>query len=70
LSFKTISLATVTPSFVDNGAPKSFLMTTLRHFGPNVTITALANVFTPDKIDFNAASSNFNIFGIVISFMR
>ena len=41
------SFATVTPSLVTTGAPKLLLMTTLRPFGPNVTLTALASVLTP-----------------------
>jgi hypothetical protein len=34
LSWSSISLATVTPSFVMRGAPKDFSMTTLRPLGP------------------------------------
>ena len=45
LSLSSISLATETPSFVTVGAPK--VQTTLRPFGPNVTLTAFARMFTP-----------------------
>ena len=38
LSASSISLATVTPSLVMRGAPKLFSMTTLRPFGPSVTL--------------------------------
>ena len=44
-SSSSISLATVTPSFVMRGAPKDFSMTTLRPFGPGVTFTALLRIF-------------------------
>ncbi len=39
LSSSSISLATVTPSLVMRGAPKLLSMTTLRPFGPSVTLT-------------------------------
>src|SRR5690625_797382 len=44
----SISFATVTPSLVMVGAPKDFWITTLRPFGPNVVLTALASLSTPD----------------------
>ncbi len=47
LSSSSISFATETPSFVTVGAPKDFSRTTLRPFGPSVTLTALASVLTP-----------------------
>ncbi len=47
LSSSSISLATVTPSLVISGAPKDFSSTTLRPFGPRVTLTASARVLTP-----------------------
>ena len=47
LSKSSISLATVTPSFVTTGEPQLFSMTTLRPLGPRVTFTALARVLTP-----------------------
>ncbi len=46
-SSHSISLATVTPSLVIVGEPKLFSMMTLRPFGPSVTRTAFASVFTP-----------------------
>jgi len=47
LSFSSISLATETPSLVTVGAPKLRSSTTLRPFGPRVTLTALARMLTP-----------------------
>ena len=58
LSFRTISLATVTPSFVERGEPKLFLMTTLRPLGPRVTFTVRASFLTPSRIDLKASCSN------------
>src|SRR5580765_2907071 len=46
-SFRSISLATVTPSFVIVGEPNFLSRTTLRPLGPRVTFTASANWFTP-----------------------
>ena len=40
LSSSSISLATVTPSLVIRGAPYDLSRTTLRPFGPSVTLTA------------------------------
>jgi hypothetical protein len=45
-SSNSISLATVTPSFVTAGAPNFFSITTLRPLGPSVTFTASARVST------------------------
>ena len=47
LSFSSISLATETPSLVTVGAPKERSSTTLRPFGPRVTLTASARMLTP-----------------------
>src|SRR5205814_724788 len=47
LSASSISLATVTPSLVMRGAPKLLSSTTLRPFGPSVTLTASARISTP-----------------------
>ena len=47
LSASSISLATVTPSLVMRGAPKLLSSTTLRPFGPSVTLTASARMSTP-----------------------
>src|SRR5437016_2592246 len=46
-SFRSISLATVTPSLVMVGEPNFLSRTTLRPLGPRVTFTASANWFTP-----------------------
>ncbi len=59
LSFREISLATVTPSLVICGAPKERSITTLRPLGPKVTLTASARVFTPAIIFVRAESPNF-----------
>ena len=61
LSLSSISLATVTPSFVILGAPKDLSITTLRPFGPRVTLTTSANLLTPASI-FALASLPKNIF--------
>ncbi len=50
----SISLATVTPSFVTSGAPYERSSTTLRPFGPSVTATASASVRTPRRISSRA----------------
>src|ERR1019366_2092900 len=57
LSDSSISLATVTPSLVDRGAPNDFSMTTLRPLGPSVTRTALARILTPRNIRSRASVS-------------
>ena len=46
-SSSSISLAIVTPSFVIVGEPHFFSRTTLRPFGPRVTLTVLASLSTP-----------------------
>src|SRR5262249_7007699 len=48
-SFRSISLATVTPSLVMVGDPNFLSRTTLRPFGPRVTFTASASWFTPRR---------------------
>src|SRR4051794_22740592 len=58
LSSSSISFATVTPSFVIRGAPNDFSMTTLRPFGPRVTLTAFASVSTPRSIFSRASDEN------------
>jgi hypothetical protein len=55
-SASSISFATDTPSLVIVGAPKLFSSTTLRPFGPRVTLTALARVFTPLSMRARASS--------------
>ena len=54
----SISLATDTPSLVTVGAPKDLSSTTFLPFGPSVTLTAFANVFTPSSICDLALSPN------------
>ena len=55
LSESSISLATVTPSLVMRGAPNDLSSTTLRPFGPSVTLTALARISTPRSIRSRAS---------------
>src|SRR3954451_18471564 len=59
LSLSSISLATVTPSFVMRGAPKLLSMTTLRPLGPSVTFTASARMSTPRMMRSRASRLNF-----------
>src|SRR5467141_2022973 len=54
----SISLATVTPSFVMVGEPNDFSITTLRPLGPRVTFTASASVLTPLRMASRARTSN------------
>ena len=56
-SASSISLATVTPSLVERGAPKDFSMTTLRPLGPSVTLTALARMLTPRSMRSRASEA-------------
>src|SRR5688500_17023327 len=58
LSFSSISFATDTPSLVTVGAPNERSRTTLRPFGPRVTLTASARTFTPATIFARADSWN------------
>src|SRR5690348_2840225 len=58
LSASSISLATVTPSFVIRGAPNDLSSTTLRPFGPRVTFTALARMSTPRSMRSRASTPN------------
>src|SRR5271166_6592347 len=55
LSSSSISLATVTPSLVMRGAPYDLSRTTLRPFGPSVTLTALLRISTPRSIRSRAS---------------
>jgi hypothetical protein len=57
-SSSSISLATVTPSFVTCGAPNDFPIITFLPLGPNVTLTALASASTPRLIPSLASISN------------
>src|SRR6476469_1644458 len=58
LSSSSISLATVTPSLVMRGAPNDLSSTTLRPFGPSVTLTALARMSTPRSMRSRASTPN------------
>src|SRR5690606_33364158 len=55
-SSSSISLAMETPSLVMVGAPHFFSRTTLRPFGPRVTLTASARVFIPRSRPRRASS--------------
>ena len=66
LSSSSISLATDTPSFVIRGEPNDLSKTTLRPFGPNVTLTASARMFTPSSIRLRASVPNFTSFAGII----
>src|SRR3954453_8179609 len=59
-SSTSISRAIVTPSFVIVGAPYRLSSTTYRPFGPSVTLTASARMFTPRSSERRASSLNFN----------
>src|SRR5689334_5262770 len=54
----------LTPSLVIVGAPHFFSSTTLRPFGPNVTLTASARVFIPRSRPRRASSSKAMILAI------
>src|ERR1700687_5770394 len=58
LSSSSISLATVTPSLVMRGAPYDLSRTTLRPFGPNVTLTAFTRMSTPPSKRWRASVLN------------
>ena len=55
-SFKSISLAMETPSFVISGDPKDLSSTTFLPFGPKVTFTVLATASTPAANAFLAST--------------
>ncbi len=59
-SSNSMSFAIVTPSFVINGAPKLLSKTTFLPFGPSVTFTVSASLFTPSN-NFFLASSPYSI---------
>ena len=66
LSSRSISFATVTPSFVILGEPKDLSITTFLPLGPSVTYTALASISTPLSIEFLASVLNFTIFPVIL----
>ena len=65
-SSSSISLAMETPSLVIVGAPNFFSITTLRPFGPSVTLTVSASLLTPASRPRRAASSNLRILGMFL----
>src|ERR1700733_11530107 len=70
LSSSSISLATVTPSLVMRGAPNDLSSTTLRPFGPNVTLTALARMSTPRNILSRASVENLTSLAAIFVFLQ
>ncbi len=66
LSFSSISFATETPSLVMVGAPNERSSTTLRPFGPRVTLTASARMLTPRTMRSRAASWNLTSFAAML----
>src|SRR5450432_193332 len=64
-SSSSISLAIETPSLVIVGAPNFLSSTTLRPFGPRVTLTVSANLLTPASRARRASSSNFSCFAML-----
>src|SRR6516162_2527741 len=64
-SSSSISLATLTPSFVTVGEPHFLSRTTLRPRGPSVTFTALARISTPFMISARACSLNRSILAAI-----
>ncbi len=63
-SSSSTSRAMDTPSLVMVGAPNFFSITTLRPFGPSVTLTVSASLLTPASSPRRADSSNFRILGM------
>src|SRR6185437_5899698 len=70
LSASSISLATVTPSLVMRGAPNDLSSTTLRPFGPKVTLTAFARISTPRSIRSRASPANFTSLAAMFLFLQ
>src|SRR6476469_8935167 len=56
----------VTPSLVIVGAPHFLSMTTLRPFGPSVTLTAFASASTPRSSDLRAESLNSSVLAMSV----
>ena len=63
-SSSSISLATVTPSWVIVGAPNLLSRATLRPFGPSVVATALAKTSMPRLSERRASSEKTSCFAI------
>src|SRR5580658_885053 len=70
LSASSISLATVTPSLVMRGAPNDLSSTTLRPFGPSVTLTASARMLTPRNIFSRASPENLTSFAAIFLLLQ
>src|SRR5712691_3935459 len=66
-SFRSISFATVTPSLVMVGEPNFLSRTTLRPFGPSVTLTASASWLTPRSTAWRDCSPYTICFAILFS---
>src|SRR6187397_1157793 len=66
LSSSSISLATVTPSFVVRGAPNDLSRMTLRPLGPSVTFTALARMSTPRNMRSRASTENLTSLAAIV----
>ena len=69
LSSSSISLATVTPSLVMRGAPKDLSRTTFRPFGPKVTFTESARIFTPFSIRLRASVPKLTSFAAIVQIL-
>jgi hypothetical protein len=66
LSLSSISLATETPSLVTVGAPNERSSTTLRPFGPRVTLTAFGqDVHAFDHAVARASAAEHNFFAAI-----
>src|SRR5258707_11272305 len=65
-SFRSISFPTVTPSLVMVGQPNFLSRTTLRPFGPSVTLTARLSFSTPRSNALRASSSNNSCFAAML----
>ena len=66
-SSSSTSRAMVTPSLVIVGAPNFLSMTTLRPFGPRVTLTVSASLLTPASRPRRALSSNLSCLGTYLT---
>ncbi len=69
-SSSSISLATVTPSWVMVGAPNFLSMATLRPLGPRVVETAVATVSMPRFSLRRASSEKTSCFAVIASILR
>src|SRR3982751_2172672 len=69
LSLSSISFATDTPSLVTVGAPNERSSTTLRPFGPSVTLTASARMLTPAIMRTRALSLHLTSLAAMVCFL-